>query len=399
MSGLQPSDQNVLATAVCDSLVVAMDPESRRSCIFFWENSRDLLLAVVDAVKEHDDPEIHAAGTRLLESPADPGRHRAFQKALNAADRDHPATAKLFAAAWAAECDNRLGHHLGALYRDGTDEISVADLRALKPLAEPVGNESAEILVVIPFRDRDTGGTRLRNLLACLLSLGDQSFPRARFRVTVVESDDTPRWREVITPYVDHYVFAPKSGEFNKSWAVNVGVVNTPGSPEAICVLDADILTDRDFIARNAARFQQPGTGGHLTYRNMLSLTAPATSHAIRQRVQHQEETADIHAMRGFVLRRPPGACVWARSSAFHRIGGFDERYEGWGGEDNDFVYRMDFSAAFDKYDDLLFHMNHPPAAVLKENGELVNAHIPGLSWKPAEPIGRIDRFATYAPA
>lgn len=73
MSGLQPSDQNVLATAVCDSLVVAMDPESRRSCIFFWENSRDLLLAVVDAVKEHDDPEIHVAGTGLLESPPTPG--------------------------------------------------------------------------------------------------------------------------------------------------------------------------------------------------------------------------------------------------------------------------------------------------------------------------------------
>src|SRR5690606_9056344 len=103
-----------------------------------------------------------------------------------------------------------------------------------------------------------------RNLLACLQALRDQSFPRSGYLVTVVESDDRPRWREVITAYADHYLFAPKPGAFNKSWAVNAGVVHSPGKPQVICILDADVLSDREFIARNVARFQRPGTAGHL---------------------------------------------------------------------------------------------------------------------------------------
>ncbi|MDN0201119.1 galactosyltransferase-related protein [Streptomyces sp. S.PNR 29] len=267
------------------------------------------------------------------------------------------------------------------------------DLRTVPPVAEPSGTSDAEVLVVIPFRDRNTGNTRLRNLLACLLCLADQSWPRQDYQVVVVESDEKPRFRHIIEPHVDHYLFAPKAGTFNKSWAVNVGVVNTPGDPEAICILDADVLADRDFIARNVARFQRPGTSGHLTYRNMLSLSEAATSHAIRRRLLDRAAQADPDELRGFYLRRPPGCCVWVRASAFHRIGGMDERYEGWGGEDNDFAYRMDFHCAFDAYDDWLLHMAHPAASVLREDGEQVNSHIPGLSWRPGQPIGRMDRF------
>jgi hypothetical protein len=82
------------------------------------------------------------------------------------------------------------------------------------------------------------------------------------------------------------------------------------------------------------------------------------------------------------------------RRSVFERIGGMDERYEGWGGEDHDFVYRFDIAAPFDSYDDRLLHLTHPEASVLNDDGTLINAHIPPLSWKPAEPIGRLDRFA-----
>jgi glycosyltransferase involved in cell wall biosynthesis len=211
----------------------------------------------------------------------------------------------------------------------------------------------------------------------------------------VVESDDSPRFRSVIEPRADHYLFARKAGAFNKSWAVNVGVMNTPGAAEAICILDADVLSDRDFIARNARRFERPGTAGHLTYRNMLSLSEAASSAAIRHRVLGGGADVDPQTLRGFFLRRPPGACVWVRQSAFRLVGGMDERYEGWGGEDNDFVYRLDFNAAFDSYDDWLLHLAHPPASMLMKDGTLVNAHIPGLSWRPDEQIGRIDRFAT----
>jgi hypothetical protein len=128
----------------------------------------------------------------------------------------------------------------------------------------------------------------------------------------------------------------------------------------------------------------------------MLCLDPPATSHAIRERLERRAAQASPAHFRGFVLRRPPGCCVWARSAAFHRIGGMDERYEGWGGEDYDFLHRLDLEAPLDSYDDWLLHLHHPPSPFIREDGGL--AGIPPLSWRPGQPIGRLDRFTTSGP-
>jgi hypothetical protein len=210
----------------------------------------------------------------------------------------------------------------------------------------------------------------------------------------VVETDDRPRWREVITPFADHYLFAPKPDSFNRSWAVNTGVVNTPGPTEIICIQDADVLADREFVARNAGRFLGAGTMGHHPYRDMLCLDQVSTWRAIRERVAGRATEADPDRARGFTLRRGPGCCVWVRAEVFHRVNGMDERYEGWGGEDIDFNYRFAFDAAYDCYDDTLLHMRHPASSALREDGELINAHIPPFSWHPDGPIGQLDRFA-----
>jgi hypothetical protein len=87
---------------------------------------------------------------------------------------------------------------------------------------------------------------------------------------------------------------------------------------------------------------------------------------------------------------------VWVRTAAFHRIGGMDERFEGWGGEDNDFAYRFDILNTLDSYNDLLLHMYHPASS--REDGELTSAAVPPLSWSPEQPIGRLDRFASVTP-
>lgn len=394
MSYLKPSDHQVLAAAVADTLVVAADPYSRHASIFYWERSRPFVTAVVDAVTAAEEP-IASSGRKLLADPIAPEPYFALRQALLDRAGTSRSVDAIFDLAWQAECNSRLGFLVGPRYAPSTPPVDVDELRARPPGTGLANPTDVDAMVVVPFRDRDTGGQRLRNLLACLLSLRDQTFPRDRYQVVVVESDDQPRWREAITPYADHYLFAPKPGSFNKSWAVNAGVVNAPGRAELIGILDADVLADRDFVDRNVARFRRPGTMGHLTYRNMLCLDPPATSWAIRERVHQGQPVADPDHLRAFVLRRPPGCCLWVRSSAFHRIGGMDERFEGWGGEDNDFVYRFDINNALDHYDDWLLHMYHPASAQLGPDGDIVNAHIPALTWRPGEPIGQLDRFAT----
>lgn len=395
MARLQPTDRTVLATAVVDTLSVLADPDAPESGLYYWECAKPYTEAVAAAVRTHPDPVLRELGEALLAQPDDPERYRRLKQALLAADDREPATRELLDLGWRAECNNRLGHHFGARYdRVGEPAVTVDELRALPAGDRPAPDSEPAVLVVVPFRDRDCGGARLRNLVACLLSLRDQSYPAGNYRVTVVESDSEPRWREVIEPLADHYLFAPKPDTFNKSWAVNAGVENTPGDYDVVCILDADVLADRDFVARNAARFESPGRMGHLPYRNMLCLDYESTARAIRQRLQDRAEDVDLDTVRGFYLRRGPGCCLWVRTEAFRRIGGMDERYEGWGGEDIDFNYRFDFAAAYDQYDDRLIHMRHPPASALRSDGELINAHIPPLSWEPDEPIGKLGRFA-----
>jgi hypothetical protein len=397
MPGLRPSAED-LAAAVADSLVVSVDQGARDACIYYYFRAAPWIQVVVDGVRKSPDEQVRSLGERLLGSPADPSCYQSFKQALLAKRDDDPDTAELFEAAWQAECHSRLGYHLGSRYTDdGAPSVTADDLAGVSPVNRPAADPDAELAVVIPFRDRNPGRGRLRNLLASLLALGDQSYPRERYRLVVVESDERPRHRELIEGLVDTYLFAPNAGTFNKSWAVNVGVVNAADAAEAVCILDADVLTDGDFIARNAERFRRRGTAGHLTFRNMFCLSETASSSAIRQRLVQGAAMPDTETLRGFVMRRPPGATVWARTGTFQLIGGMDERFEGWGGEDNDFVYRMDINSAFDSYDDWLLHMHHPPSSYIDEDGGLPNDAIPALSWGPGQPIGRIDRFSAEA--
>jgi Glycosyl transferase family 2 len=394
---LHPTDPEIRAIAVVDSVVVAADPAARRSSLLYWEWAEPWTEAVVAAVKKAEDPAIRFLGECLIKDPTVPDHYRRLRGAL-VEQAALPSTAPLFDAAWEAECNSRIAFHLGGQPVSDAEPVSARELRALPPGPALPPGADPEVLIVVPFRDRGTDGARLRNLLACLLALRDQSFPRDQYQVTVVESDDHPRHRDAIVPLADHYVFAPKTGLFNKSWAVNAGVMHTPGRNEVLCILDADILADRDFVARNAERFRSPGVGGHLPFRKMNILDDPSTAWAIRERIQRHSGEADADHLRAFQLRRPPGFCQWVRTAIFLRIGGMDERYEGWGYEDTDFVYRFDTAASFFNHDDWMLHMRHPPAPLLTDDeGEPVNARIAAGTWRPVEPIGQLDRFAEPA--
>ncbi|MBR7833020.1 glycosyltransferase [Actinospica durhamensis] len=394
VSQLTPSDRGVLAAAVADSLVVLSDPGASRSGLYYWGLAKPWNEAVAAALRAVDEPRVTKVGEALAGEPENASHYRELRSALEEAEADAPGLAALLEAGWQAQCNSRIGYHVGPRYdaAAGSRAVTADELRVVAPGEKLAADVPAEVLVVIPFRDRNTGGARLRNLLACLIGLRDQSFPRESYRVAVVECDDRPRWREVIEPYADTYLFAEKADRFNKSWTVNAGVVNSPGDAAVVCILDADVLPDRDFIARNAARFTRAGVGGHLPYRAMSCVDYASAEWAIRERVNGG--AADPAHLRAFQLRRPPGLCNWVRTGVFHKVSGFDERYEGWGGEDNDFVYRLDPVAPIDVFDDWIMHLPHPPASELRADGELVNAHIPPLSWQPGQEIGRLDRFA-----
>jgi hypothetical protein len=385
------TDRTALVRAVADTIVAAVDPVAQECGIFYSMMARPWIEPVLDSIRRSAVPQVRAAGLALLSQPADARHYLALRAALVDAF-DDPAVVALCQLAWEAEGKSRIGVHFGADYDQADRPVNLeALLQRPSILAAPV---SPDVLVVVPFQGRgESGLNRLRNLIACLQSLRDQSYPRNGYRVVVVESDAVQRHRNVIEPYCDEYLFARNPGLFNKSWIINVGVVRASGNPEITCILDADVLTDRDFVARNAERFLHPGRGGHFPHRNMLCMDRPATSWAIRQRLLAGAAEPPLGEIRGFLLRKSPGCCIWVRTEAFLRVGGFDERYEGWGGEDYDFFRRLDIATPIDHFHDTLLHMHHPPSSRLNDDGSLVTSHITPLSWEPGQDIGRLDKF------
>jgi glycosyltransferase involved in cell wall biosynthesis len=393
MTHHRPEEPAEISRVVANSLVVGVDEGARDANPFYWHRARPLATAVVDAIEAHGSDALRAAAKELLDDPGNPSSWAAVRDLVAAEVSRSPEGAEpICRAAWAVASRARLDHHVGPRYTPRPDATGVTVSALASPRVSSAGPDP-RVLVVIPFRDRSEEGFRARNLLACLTALRDQSLPAEHYRVCVVESDREPRWRELVTGHADDYVFAPKSGPFNKCWAVNVGVLNAVGSADILCVLDADALPDRDFLRRNSDRFLRPGTGAFLPFRDLLYLDESATAHAVEQRCLAGRPEADRDELRGFLVHRAPGVCVWLRRDVFDSVNGMDERYEGWGREDMDFVLRLHLATSFVHFDDPMLHLHHPTSVHLVD-GQTVNAHIPWFTWDPTEPIGRIDRFA-----
>lgn len=382
--------------------VLAHDPAVPAIAADWWEISapwyRSVMRALAELVAGRPAEE---ALDRLAAAPEDTERETALADALDRLLATAPADRARLEGLMAKAREHMLiGYHRGEHADRCARPVTLGDLEGdlpfVRPPRPPSGAGGPHTLVVIPFRDR-TGGTRTRNLLACLAALRDQRARGGDITITVVESDSFPRWRAKIEPRVDRYVFAPYSGRFNKAWAVNVGVRQAGPGIGLICVLDADILVDDRFVARNLARHEEnPHLVAFLPYRNMYGLDPSSTHAAIRSRCLHRRPGVSLDEIRALVLREPPGACLWARADVYHDIGGFDERYEGWGGEDDDVVTRLARAGDLARFDDPLIHLSHPrpPMTV---GGRPFNAHLEVGSWTAPHGYGDLRGPAVAA--
>ncbi|MHA6763631.1 glycosyltransferase family 2 protein [Streptacidiphilus sp. PAMC 29251] len=385
---------------LADYVVLAHDPNVPAATAGYWEISRASFDRLDTAVGEYADgiAACRQAYLALVADPADPELHNALAARLTEELRYEPETRRHLAELAAeADSDIWLDIHLGSEHVANADDIGLDDVRAIAASRPPDQEErqlpaDRDVHIVIPFRDRVEGG-RARNLLACLLALRDQDYRDGAVRVTLVETDSTPAWRRVFAPLVNRYVFAPHGGSFNKSWAVNVGIMADGRARGTTCVLDADILTDRSFVSRNVARFAEKEQTGHVCCRYSLSLDRGSTAFAIDRRCRLRQPDVSPDSLRGVLLREPPGGALWARTDVLRDIGGFDERFEGWGGEDEDVTRRLAAAGAFGRYQDQLLHLDHPRPVMRNAENRPHNGHIRMGSWDQTARIGDPDKY------
>jgi len=102
--------------------------------------------------------------------------------------------------------------------------------------------------------------------------------------------------------------------------------------------------------------------------------------------------------MRGFLVHRSPGICVWMRRDVFDAVDGLDERYESWGGEDLDFILRLQTGTAFHGFADPMLHLHHPVRGdAVDATGNTANHRLQLLTWQAVEPVGSLEKYARPA--
>jgi predicted glycosyltransferase involved in capsule biosynthesis len=87
---------------------------------------------------------------------------------------------------------------------------------------------------------------------------------------------------------------------------------------------------------------------------------------------------------------------VWLPARTFARIGGMDERFSGWGGEDQDFIWRIARHVPLRRYSDPMTHLNHARAPHRAEDGRPFHAEIRFCSWPGDSAIGALRKYLHY---
>ncbi len=196
---------------------------------------------------------------------------------------------------------------------------------------------------IIPFRaepaaaaigqgENRHGDRRLANLHAVLRWLAHQ---QSKLEIIIVEQDAEPRLDPALLPPGCIHVFTYNDDVFNKSWAFNVGFRHAHG--EVLALGDADmIISGRDILSESIAMCRTDAEAVK-PYSHLIDLTLEETDQFLDSGEcfipARCGQAPDREGIGEFVCFC--GGLFLIRRSVYDTLGGFDERFLGWGGEDD----------------------------------------------------------------
>lgn len=204
-----------------------------------------------------------------------------------------------------------------------------------------------DISIILPVGGRD----RLSTFPAVLDSLFGQRHAACEY--IVVEQSAEPHFRDLVPPGV-RYVQIPVSEAegFNKSACLNEGV--RQASADLVLLHDADVMVPCDYAARILSLVTGQGVEAVRPIRLLFHLDEDATREWVRARIAPRQV--------GFVQQNNPGLSTAVLRRVYWEIGGHDERFIGWGGEDLEFLDRLSCRRLFKGAYAPAVHLWHPPA-------------------------------------
>lgn len=180
------------------------------------------------------------------------------------------------------------------------------------------------------------GDARRDNLFAVLAWL--KRYPM--FAPILVEQDSAPRLAGPLPHGELTYVFAYNPGPFNKSWGLNVGFRASAHSWLAFA--DADLIAG-DALPEMLDYLSQ-GYSAVKPYRRLIDLDETQSAHvragAFDWVPQHDTAVPSREGIGEFIVFA--GGLFAITRAAFGAIGAWDERFRGWGGEDDAMSYKLE---------------------------------------------------------
>lgn len=197
------------------------------------------------------------------------------------------------------------------------------------------------------------GTARLPHLLATLRNIAGQS--GVAFECIVVEQSVAPEVEQHLPSWI-RYIHTPLPRPdlpYCRSWAFNIAARHARG--DILVLHDNDVLIPERYAFEAVQRIDEGYSFVDLK-RFIYYLDTATTTRVFVTGAPPEAAPALI------VQNLDGGLTIVARRDAYDAIGGFDESYVGWGGEDNDFVDRAGFFGGMYRFGYLpMLHLEHPP--------------------------------------
>ena len=166
--------------------------------------------------------------------------------------------------------------------------------------------------------------------------------------------------------------------QFNKSKALNLGACHARG--DTLILLDGDLLIPVHFAAECARALASSHAARPARWVAYLDATAT-------QRIENDKQIAAQQIV-DVIANLPMPLAV--RRSTYWEIGGHDEAYEGWGGEDLEFLSRIRTRSICEGGWLPLLHLWHSPASKKKSGDRNRLLHTQKMRVPRLERINRL---------
>ena len=201
----------------------------------------------------------------------------------------------------------------------------LADAPIERRLEPESRGEPPEVSVLIGHR----GSERLPLLLATLETIAAQQ--HVAFECIVIEQDDSSCLDGLLPTWVKHVQFPVGEGKtgYNRSKAFNDGARLARG--RILLLHDNDMLVPKDYLARILEKiklgYQVINPKRYIFYLSRLHSNLIITN----------QTSIDAEPALAIVQNLEAGGSMAITRDGYWEIGGMDESFEGWGGEDNEF--------------------------------------------------------------